>query len=135
MTSSNIQRRRYSGSTLGVVVFAWLAVLMMPCAMGFNLDASTTAPTNSAAISGAHDKCPGSTHGDPTDLSDCCCDLTDVPGVKSPEIPELSAVLAFPIETVVSLPLMAGTETVNRRFLAFHTTSPPVYLATQRLRI
>jgi len=133
--SPHIQGKRYPSAMLSIVAFAWLALLMLPCAMVLDLGVSGAAPTASAlqSVPLADGYAPTHTHS--SQGSDCGCELTDVLPLKTADFSELSAVLVFPIDTFTYLPQVAAQVMVNRQHDVRHATSPPIYLATQRLRI
>lgn len=133
--SPHIPGKRYSSATPSIVGIVWLALLMMPCAMVLDLNVSGTASTASTFQPVLHADGYVSAHAHSSQGSDCDCELTDVLSLKSADLSELATVFVNPIETVTNLPRVLAQVAVGLQHDVTHSTSPPIYLATQRLRI
>ncbi len=129
-----IRRNRRSAILLSVAVFAWLSVLVTPCAMGFLSD---TPSTETVTVIGAHAGCNNAKLTKPMADSNCCCNLTTVVSGDAPQLVKLVMLIALPLVLVFDLfiPTLSNAVSIDLQRSSLHETSPPVYLATQRLRI
>ncbi len=128
----NIRRKRSSASTLAVILFAWLSVLVTPCAMAFLPD---TTSSESVTVIEVHDHCANAGSPQPMDRANCCCNLTALVSSDAPQQDKLVTLVALPIDFAPFKPLLLSAVLVAPQRSPLHATSPPVYLATQRLRI
>lgn len=129
---ANIRRKRSSASTLGVVLFAWLGVLAAPCAMAFWPDASSS---ESVTVIEVHDHCTNAGSTQPMTSANCCCNLSALVSGDTPQLAKLVTLVALPIDFDPLKPMLLSAVLVVPQRSPLHATSPPVYLATQRLRI
>lgn len=67
--------------------------------------------------------------------SDCCCDPAAVVGADAPQLPKPIPLIAPSIDVDLLTPMLARGVGHRLQMPAMRQTSPPVYLATQRLRI
>lgn len=132
---ANIRRKRCSASILSAVLLAWVGVLAAPCAMALLSDAPTTPSANVATLAAVHADCSHSIPDRLMSRPDCCCDLTEILPIKTPEVQKPFSVLISPIEAKVNLAIVTNLAIVDRKSILFHGRPQPVYLATQRLRI
>jgi hypothetical protein len=127
-------RRRRPLAEAGVLVVALLGLLGGPCAMAFAASADVDPPVD--VLTGGHDNCPNDDSDRSMPEDGCCCLLNVAGGVgeskPKPAAPVLILALAVAPEIVV-LDVRRAVALHPRSSL--HQTSPPVYLATQRLRI
>lgn len=131
---ATIRRRRHSASVLSVALLAWAAILVTPCAMAFSTGHSDDQMRglNTEQPVGIHADCPSIKTTQALPETDCCCDISDVLSSAPFELPVAAAiVLSLTGESWVHSPdLPTGSQ-----YWLPHKSSPPVYLATQRLRI
>lgn len=129
---------RGAGSA-AVALIATLGLLGGPCAMAF---ASLSSPhvdraAHQAPQHAAHDGCPNAGGERVMSDDDCCCLLLAVGGGPEPQPKPPGAVWAelpvAPVAVPLPEPVFSLALPVQRACL--HETSPPVYLATLRLRI
>lgn len=126
-------RRRRSLAEAGALVLALLGLLGGPCVMAFATGAEVDSPVEVLPV--GHDNCPNEESDGRAD-DDCCCLLKIAGGAggstPKPTAPAVMSALVVAPEFV--LPDVQHTVVLNPRS-SLHQTSPPVYLATQRLRI
>jgi hypothetical protein len=129
---------RGAGSA-SVLLIAALGLLGGPCAMAFALLSSTHVEpaAHQEPQPGAHEGCPNAGGERAMSDDDCCCVLLAAGGGPETQSKPPAAVWAelpaAPIAVPLPEPVRALALPVQRACL--HETSPPVYLATSRLRI
>ncbi|MFQ6004175.1 MAG: hypothetical protein ACE5OQ_01615 [Woeseia sp.] len=124
-----VRHRHRSVIVLGVALYAWLAT---PCAVAV-VSGAPASETRSGV--GIHDHCPNSKLMIAVPDTDCCCDLSAVLSGESPELFTPVILTALPIDRDPFNPTLSDVVPGYRQKPPLHETSPPVYLATQRLRI
>ncbi|MFU8816660.1 MAG: hypothetical protein ACNA7W_15025 [Pseudomonadales bacterium] len=125
------RRRRFAG--VGLLMTAFLGLLGGPCAMAL----AASNPEHPAAEQQAenHGDCPNAGEHRSMTADSCCC-LTKIAGggdaTPKPGAPvAVAMLLALP-----DLALHQGVGPIGAPLRScLHQTSPPVYLATQRLRL
>lgn len=124
---------------VSVLLFALLGLLGGPCGMVFADLSKPDVPvvTPGDASVGLHDQCPNAGDNRAMDSADCCCVLLVAAGTAESQ-PQPSVVFwaLLPAPTI-DMPLPAMQQFAGRAppRACLHQTSPPVYLATRRLRI
>ncbi len=130
---TTIRRKRSSASTLSVALLAWLGVLMAPCAMASSPDKPANIQSPSV---GVHAKCPNETASlQPMAEADCCCDLGALIEAKPSELTKVHPIIALRIGQSIDPQAQAQGVLIDSQKPPIHESSPPVYLATQRLRL
>lgn len=130
-----ILRRRRSFAGTGLLLAALLGLLGGPCATAFATSSSPNAAAEQPA--GNHDDCPNAgAHRSMT--TDSCCCLAKIAAGAGDTTPKPGAPVA--VAMLVALPDLvlhqaAGGAVGAPLRSCLHQTSPPVYLATQRLRL
>jgi hypothetical protein len=121
--------RNFVGRPL-VLVLVLFGLLGGPCAMAI----PGSSPPE--AVAGMHDNCPNAGGDREMHDEDCCC-LISVAGHSADIQPKSSAMWVTlppaPLQLAMPRDLPVSTAILLRACL--HETSPPVYLATLRLRI
>lgn len=136
-TIGTIRRKGHTVSMLSVALLAWSAILVTPCAMAFSAGhsddqmhgLSTEQPV------GVHADCPKIKHPQALPEADCCCDLSDVLKNEPRELSKLSAATAIVVSLTGEMWVHSPDLPIGSQYSLPHKSSPPVYLATQRLRI
>ncbi len=129
---SDIKNRRISAAMLSVIVVAWLSVVAIPCAM----TAVSEAPVRVEASGPVLDyDCPGVIPLQSTVDSDCCCLLNATVDVDAPKLPKVDMLILVPANPVFIDPAIVNVLMIDHGHPPANDPFPPVYLATQRLRI
>jgi hypothetical protein len=127
-----ISRRRRPRTEVGLLIAALFGLLGGPCAMAFGAGIEPAAETPVTA----HEGCPNDDSA-PSMMDDTCCCLLEIAGgageATKPAAPALVSVIAV-IPEITAPAVLLGTMAPPPR-ACLHETSPPVYLATRRLRI
>jgi len=115
-------------------VFVWLAVVLTPCVCPI-AQAQTTEGLTSQAASARYDHCDERGIGTSGVATDCCDDLVVLAAVDASDrfkLPEVlpSSFMPEPAAVRTVIPVAWSQPGIRDRERA-----PPVYLATQRLRI
>lgn len=126
------QHKRRSAISLCIVVFGWLGVLGMPCAMSAVPD---TLGGDLVTVIGVHADCPNAEQSKPMFDVDCCCDPVAAIGAGAPELPKPVPLIARSIDIGLFNPTPANEVMLHLQEPPLNETSPPIYLATQRIRI
>jgi hypothetical protein len=129
---------RGAGSA-SVLLIAALGLLGGPCGMAFASlsPAHVEAAAHQEPQPGAHDGCPNADAERVMSDDDCCCVLLAAGGAPESQPKPPAAVWAeLPVApVVVPLPEPVHSLALPVQRVCLHETSPPVYLATLRLRI
>lgn len=129
-----MRRRRYSAIRLSVLAIAWITVFASPCSAAFMPDGHAhgigAADAASEIHVHSHDKPAKEAPGE-----DCCCDQPAAIKAESPKVFKHIALAILPTVDFLVDPEILHEVQVVRANPFIHTTSPPVYLSTQRLRI
>ncbi len=126
-----IRRNRRSATLLSLTMFAWLTVLVTPCAMAF-----FPGTASSETIVGIHADCSSMEPTQSMTDSDCCCNLTAMVSSDATQLANLVTLMALPIVfDLLFNPTLSHQVSIDLQTPLLHDTSPPVYLTTQRLRI
>ena len=129
-----ILRRRGRFAGIGLLMAAFLGLLGGPCAMAL----AASNPVNPAAeqLAVNHGECPNAGEHRSMTADSCCC-LTKIAAGAGEATPKPGAPVA--VAMLVALPDLAlhqGVGPIGAPLRScLHQTSPPVYLATQRLRL
>ena len=129
---SAIKHKRISAAMLSVVVFAWLSVIATPCAM--TAVSEVLGRVELSCLDFA-DSCPGVNPAQSIANSDCCCLLTALVRVDAPKLPKVAMLIVVPAHLAVIDPAIVSVPKLEPGRLSADKSFPPVYLATQRLRI
>ncbi len=127
-----IRHKHHSVTVLSVALFAWLGVLATSCAMIIVSEAPTSEMSSGIGI---HDD---RSNSKPTmSMADWkyCRDRSAALSGESPELLELITLTALPIDPDLFNPILSNEVSGDRQKPPLREASPPVYLATQRLRI
>ncbi len=128
---ASIRRNRRSAPLLSAAVFAWFTVLVTPCAMAYFPGTSS-----SETVVVVHADCSSVEPTKSMTDSDCCCNLTAMVSSDVPQLANLVTLMAPPIVfDLLFNPTLSNQVSVDLQTPLLHETSPPIYLATQRLRI
>lgn len=124
------RRRRILTRNPLVVVVALFGLLGGPCAM------PVVGAIPADVVAGVHDNCPNA-GGDREMRDDDCCCLVSVAGITADLQPKSSPIWVALPPTPLQPVMPPGIPTAAAAPLraCLHETSPPVYLATRRLRI
>jgi len=127
--------KRRSAIILGMMVSAWLGLLIAPCPMAIVADGPIS---ESVGVKRDHDDCPHARQivAQPKKIyvTDCCCDPAAVIGANANELVKLVPLLGQSIDVGLFNPRRGNAVRLDFQ-VPLHATSPPVYLTTQRLRI
>lgn len=127
---ATIRHQRRSATVLSMMVLAWVGILVTPCATTF-----AAAALSPELVAAHHGDCPNAHAQTPTSESDCCCDLSVPLTVEKPELPKPSVQPGLAAELDWRSRVLSSEGASRRQSIQRYGTSPPVYLATQRLRI
>lgn len=127
-----IRQERHSAPRLSVIVFAWLSMLVSSCSMSL-MPVGLGGDTDGVIC--VHEHYPDAKPAKLTLDLDCGCDRTTLLSADSPKPFKPMMLAALPISLdMISPELSSEVPGVHPR-PPLHESSPPVYLATQRLRI
>jgi hypothetical protein len=129
---SGINSKRVFASMLSVVMFAWLSMAAAPCEIALVSQAPGPAEFSSLSLwdDCAHAKSMQSIAG-----SDCCCSLTTNARVDAPKPLKAAMVILIASDPGFVVPAISVEPTAKPVRSSVDQASPPIYLATQRLRI
>ena len=127
-------RKARPAALLNVVVLVWLSIAFAPC----TLPAATPSDIEAVPAGQTQQKQPDC-HGNHIEAQpaavDCCCDPLVVSGGEDPKTQRVDLLALTILPPILQPVVFTGPHGQWSRLPAVDDDGPPVYLATQRLRI